>query len=138
MGTTKHSDGDFLSVLLQDHIGGLQVLHENQWVDIPPTPGALVINIGDLLQASLYSLALLVILLGIPDIKRCFYKCGASSTGKFCRTKSISGMLFHHISSARLSEENTPNYRETTVREYVLYFNAKGLDGTSALLHYKL
>lgn len=53
MGTSKHSDPDFLTVLLQDHIGGLQIFHQNQWVDVPPLPGALVINIGDLLQASL-------------------------------------------------------------------------------------
>ncbi|KAI8010460.1 hypothetical protein LOK49_LG06G02712 [Camellia lanceoleosa] len=50
VGTTKHFDDDFLTVLLQDHIGGLQVLHQNHWVDCPPTPGALVVNIGDLLQ----------------------------------------------------------------------------------------
>ncbi|KAJ0717116.1 putative deacetoxyvindoline 4-hydroxylase [Helianthus annuus] len=49
MGTTKHTDTGFLTVLLQDDIGGLQILHQNQWVDVPPTPGALVINIGDLL-----------------------------------------------------------------------------------------
>ena len=53
MGTLKHTDGDFMTILLQDQIGGLQVLHENQWVDIPPLQGALVINIGDLLQVSL-------------------------------------------------------------------------------------
>lgn len=52
IGASKHSDSDFLTVLLQDHIGGLQILHENLWVDVPPVPGALVINIGDLLQAS--------------------------------------------------------------------------------------
>lgn len=52
MGTTKHTDNDFFTVLLQDHIGGLQVFHEDQWVDIPPVPGALVVNIGDILQAS--------------------------------------------------------------------------------------
>ncbi|KAI4317996.1 hypothetical protein L6164_025812 [Bauhinia variegata] len=50
LGTTKHSDNDFLTVLLQDHIGGLQVLYEEKWFDIPPVPGALVINIGDFLQ----------------------------------------------------------------------------------------
>ncbi|KAF5941845.1 hypothetical protein HYC85_019487, partial [Camellia sinensis] len=50
MGTSKHSDPDFLTILLQDDIGGLQVLHQNQWVNVPPVPGALVVNIGDLLQ----------------------------------------------------------------------------------------
>ncbi|KAK8682204.1 hypothetical protein V6N13_054597 [Hibiscus sabdariffa] len=50
MGASKHADSSFLTVLLQDHIGGLQVLHENQWIDVPPVPGALVVNIGDLLQ----------------------------------------------------------------------------------------
>ena len=52
MGTTKHSDNDFLTILLQDHIGGLEVLYEDKWIEIPPVPGALVINIGDFLQAS--------------------------------------------------------------------------------------
>jgi isopenicillin N synthase-like dioxygenase len=51
LGTTKHSDPDFLTILLQDHIGGLQVLHQNHYIDVPPVPGALVVNIGDLLQA---------------------------------------------------------------------------------------
>lgn len=54
MGTSKHSDNDFLTVLLQDDVGGLQVLSDDsQWIDVPAIPGALVINIGDLLQASI-------------------------------------------------------------------------------------
>jgi isopenicillin N synthase-like dioxygenase len=52
VGTTKHCDNDFLTVLLQDHIGGLQVLYDDKWIDITPVPGALVVNVGDLLQAS--------------------------------------------------------------------------------------
>ncbi|KAL0433369.1 UNVERIFIED_CONTAM: 1-aminocyclopropane-1-carboxylate oxidase1 [Sesamum latifolium] len=35
-GHTKHSDNDFITVLLQDNLGGLQVQHKNQWVDVPP------------------------------------------------------------------------------------------------------
>ena len=52
MGTSSHTDPDFLTLLLQDHIGGLQVLVQNHWIDVPPIPGALVVNIGDLLQVS--------------------------------------------------------------------------------------
>ena len=56
LGATKHTDDSFLTVLLQDHIGGLQILFDNHWIDIPYEPGALVVNIGDLLQASTYFL----------------------------------------------------------------------------------
>lgn len=56
IGATKHSDNDFITVLLQDNLGGLQVLYQNQWVNVPPTPGALVINIGDLLQVTLITI----------------------------------------------------------------------------------
>ncbi|TKY53705.1 1-aminocyclopropane-1-carboxylate oxidase-like 1 [Spatholobus suberectus] len=50
MGTQKHADVDFITVLLQDHIGGLQVLHQDMWIDLPPVPGTLVVNVGDFLQ----------------------------------------------------------------------------------------
>ncbi len=54
LGTSKHADNGFLTILLQDHIGGLQVLFQGKWIDIPPEPGALVVNIGDLLQVSFH------------------------------------------------------------------------------------
>jgi len=54
IGTTQHSDTGFLTVLLQDDIGGLQVLHDDQWIDVPPTPGAFIVNIGDLMQVHTY------------------------------------------------------------------------------------
>ncbi|CAL5348981.1 unnamed protein product [Camellia sinensis] len=50
LGTDNHADSGFIAVLLQDQVGGLQILHDNQWVDVTPLPGALVVNIADLLQ----------------------------------------------------------------------------------------
>ncbi|KAI3469733.1 hypothetical protein Pfo_026396 [Paulownia fortunei] len=49
LAKTRHSDDDFITVLLQDNLGGLKVLHQNQWVDVPRVLG---VNIGDLTQAS--------------------------------------------------------------------------------------
>ncbi|XP_023742843.1 scopoletin 8-hydroxylase [Lactuca sativa] len=57
VGVGRHSDMGTLTVLLQDGIGGLYVKKgENsssgneEWIEIPPIDGALVINIGDSLQ----------------------------------------------------------------------------------------
>ncbi|KAG4949574.1 hypothetical protein JHK82_042790 [Glycine max] len=50
LGISNHTDCDFITILLQDQIGGLQVLHENHWVNVSPVQGALVVNIGDILH----------------------------------------------------------------------------------------
>lgn len=58
IGVGRHSDMGILTVLLQDDIGGLYVKTEEEmdgkrkgdWLEIPPVPGALVINVGDTLQ----------------------------------------------------------------------------------------
>ncbi|XP_059666671.1 scopoletin 8-hydroxylase-like [Cornus florida] len=57
VGVGRHSDLGTITVLLQDGIGGLYVNVEEDggekkgdWIEIPPIPGALVINIGDTLQ----------------------------------------------------------------------------------------
>lgn len=49
-GSAKHSDALYLTILLQDNLGGLQVLHKNHWVNVTPIQGALIVNIGDLMQ----------------------------------------------------------------------------------------
>ena len=56
LGAPKHSDIFCLTLLIQDSLGGLQMLHGNQWVDVPPVPGALIANFGDLMQVNYISL----------------------------------------------------------------------------------
>ncbi|GMI85391.1 Scopoletin 8- Hydroxylase [Hibiscus trionum] len=58
IGIGRHSDIGMLTVLLQDEVGGLYVKtepgmgYENkvEWIEIPSIPGALVINVADMLQ----------------------------------------------------------------------------------------
>ncbi len=54
MALHHHSDAGALTVLLPDEVGGLQVSSDHAdgqgWIDVTPTDGALVINIGDMMQ----------------------------------------------------------------------------------------
>ncbi|MFT3673279.1 isopenicillin N synthase family dioxygenase [Aestuariivirga sp.] len=49
-GVGAHKDSGFVTILLQDKVGGLQVEGENGWIDAPPVPGTFIINIGELLE----------------------------------------------------------------------------------------
>lgn len=51
-GVNGHHDAGFLTILLQHGVGGLQALNpDGQWIDVPPTPNAFVINLGEMLQS---------------------------------------------------------------------------------------
>ncbi|CAL5187158.1 unnamed protein product [Lathyrus oleraceus] len=129
MGTTKHSDGSFLTVLLQDHIGGLQILYQNSWIDVSPIPEALVVNIGDLFQ-----------LVTNDRFKSVEHRVMANIIGPrvsvacFLRGQE---KLYGPIKEL-LSKDNPPRYRETTGTDFLAYYHAKGLDGSSALQHFKI
>jgi len=49
-GVGPHKDAGLLTLLLQDSVGGLQVEVSDAWIDVPPRAGALVVNIGELLE----------------------------------------------------------------------------------------
>ncbi|XP_028778356.1 protein DMR6-LIKE OXYGENASE 2-like [Neltuma alba] len=47
LGIPPHSDYGFLTLLLQDEVGGLQIQHQAQWVTVRPVPNTFVVNLGD-------------------------------------------------------------------------------------------
>lgn len=50
LGAGAHTDYGTLTVLFQDHVGGLEVQTlEGEWIPAPPIPGTVVINTGDLI-----------------------------------------------------------------------------------------
>ncbi|KAF2601553.1 hypothetical protein F2Q70_00028178 [Brassica cretica] len=147
LGATQHTDRSFITILLQDHIGGLQVLHDGYWIDVPPNPNALILNVGDLLQASCLHI-----------IKRSISKKTRShmfqlmtmskvlaNGGEEPRT-SIASFFVHPPSTnprvygpikELLSEENPPKYRETTP-EASNHYVARKRDGNNSLSHLRI
>jgi isopenicillin N synthase-like dioxygenase len=50
-GVGAHKDSGFISVLLQDAHGGLQVEgQDGAWIDAPPVGGTFVVNVGEILE----------------------------------------------------------------------------------------
>lgn len=132
-GTSPHSDRSFLTILLQDLIGGLQVQQDGYWVDVPPVPGALLVNLGDLLQ------------LITNDKFLSVEHRVLANRGEEPRI-SVASFFVHPLPSFRvygpiqdlLSEQNPLKYKDTTVTEYSKNYMAKGLDGKSVLLQFKI
>ncbi|CAI9118220.1 OLC1v1019755C1 [Oldenlandia corymbosa var. corymbosa] len=125
-----------MTILLQDQIGGLQFLHQNKWVDVPPLPGALVVNMGDMMQ-----------LITNDKFKSLNHRVLAKREGPrisvatFFRTHFGAGMddtkVYGPIKEL-LSEENLQVYRETTTNEYLSVYYDRGLDGGPPLSHFKI
>ncbi|KAK9109764.1 hypothetical protein Sjap_017824 [Stephania japonica] len=132
MGTSKHSDNDFLTVLLQDQLGGLQVHFQDEWIDVTPMHGGLVVNVGDLLQ-----------LISNDKFKSAEHRvlsnhAGPRMSASFFSTTTLPSTRTFGPIKELLSQENPPLYREIMIPEYVKVSNEKGLDGTSPLSQFKL
>ncbi|KAL5178309.1 1-aminocyclopropane-1-carboxylate oxidase 1 [Glycine soja] len=136
LGTSKHTDSSFMTIVLQGQLGGLQVLHEKLWFNVPPVHGALVVNVGDILQlitndnfVSVYHRVLSNH--GGPRVSVASFFSNSHDPAKGA------SMVYSPIKEL-LSEENPAIYRDTTIGEIMAHHFAKGLDGNSALQPFRL
>ncbi|KAF3456815.1 hypothetical protein FNV43_RR01469 [Rhamnella rubrinervis] len=116
LGISDHSDSGFLTVLLQDQLGGLQLLHENHW---------LITN---------------------KKFLSVIHRVLANNVGPRISVATFFRTYFPPENTSRLygpikeltSEDNPPIYKETTVKDFVAHYDEKGHNGISALEYFKL
>lgn len=122
LGVSRHTDPVFLTILLQDHIGGLQFLHNNNWTDVPPIPGGLVVNIADLLQ-----------IVSNDKFKSREHRVIANRIGPrisvACFFTGVAVPEKIYGPAKELVSDDTPAiYREFTVKEYMSNFFSRPID----------
>ncbi|KAM0873342.1 hypothetical protein ACQ4PT_038139 [Festuca glaucescens] len=137
LGHKRHTDEGFLTVLLPDGMPGLQVLVDRSgaggtWVDVPHVPGALMINIGDLLQ-----------LVSNDQFRSAEHRVLANkskdtarvSVASFFNTDMSRSTLYRPITNGHnppiypFQKKKTPRSTGVTAQEFMATFMSIGFDG---------
>ncbi|EAZ36517.1 hypothetical protein OsJ_20852 [Oryza sativa Japonica Group] len=139
MGVVPHTDPVVLTILAQDDVGGLQVKHTNEdgesyWVDAKPVPGALMINVGDLLQImsnDKYKSVEHRVVMNSHEEARV-------SSAIFYNPGKRGDSVFYGPLPELVSSENPPKYRNFTMPEFLGTFFKRELASNALIEHFKI
>ncbi|CAL5000526.1 unnamed protein product [Urochloa decumbens] len=125
LGMPAHSDYGLFTLVLQDKVEGLQVMHAGRWLTVQPVPGSFVVNVGDHLE--IYSNGL---------YKSVLHRVRVNST-----RPRISVASFHSLPAERVvgpapelvdeAAGKPPRYMDTDFATFLAYLaSADGKDKT--------
>ncbi|XP_057798074.1 1-aminocyclopropane-1-carboxylate oxidase homolog 6-like [Salvia miltiorrhiza] len=134
LGTVEHSDPTVLTVLLQDDTGGLQIKHDGRWIDVPPVPGALIVNIGDFLQLMSNDK-----LMSVEHRVLCRSRGSRVSVACFFFPRAQQMTNIYGPIKQVVSPNNPALYKQVNYIDFVTHYQKRSSrGGHSALANYKL
>lgn len=113
MGLAAHTDSSLFNIVYQSSTSGLQVLRSEdggapaRWVTVPPLPGALVVNVGDLLH-----------ILSNGRFKSVFHRAVVNRSHHRLSAACICGPP-PHVKITPIGAGEEPAYRAVTWAEYL-------------------
>ncbi|VAH83039.1 unnamed protein product [Triticum turgidum subsp. durum] len=118
LGLSPHSDAVGLTLLLQvSKVPGLQIRRKGGWVPVTPLPGALVVNVGDVIEVLTNGKYKSVEHRAVVNAREERMSIATFHTGKF-------GTMYGPLEEVVGDEK--PRYRSVSVEEYVkLVFSSK-------------
>ncbi|KAG6427469.1 hypothetical protein SASPL_111717 [Salvia splendens] len=116
VGMPPHSDYGFLTLLLQDDVEGLQILHKHRWLTVRPIPGSFVVNVGDHLE-----------IFSNGRYKSVLHRVLVNSTN--CRISVASLLSFPFTSTVRpavalITPTNPRRYKDTDFATFLDYIKS--------------
>ncbi|RZC76439.1 hypothetical protein C5167_000505 [Papaver somniferum] len=135
LGASKHTDPTFFTVLLKGQVDSLQIFYKNQWIAVKPLPGALLVNVGDLLQ-----------LISNDKFKSVPHRVVSSEAGprisvaSFFATSFIKSTKLYGPIKELISDENGKLYKDITLTDYMqhYYVNSRDHKAAHALAAFKM
>ncbi|KAG2700536.1 hypothetical protein I3843_06G002100 [Carya illinoinensis] len=120
LGLQSHSDMGAITLLIQDDVGGLQLLNHNRWVTVPPLSNAILVILADQTE-----------IMTNGKYRSAQHRAITNAT-----QSRLSVATFHDPAKAtkispasELVEESSPQYREVVYGDYVSSWYTKGPDG---------
>ena len=116
MALHHHTDPGTVTLLVQDDTGGLQAeSNEDGWIDVPPVPGTIVVNLGDTLQVQTNDVYKAAVHRVVPMTTRARY-----STPFFFQPRNDAVIEPLLLEGATVdAAQHRPKYRSFQWRDYI-------------------